>query len=95
MVSILWFSVFAFMSGFSRSYVMLFALRALFGIGMGGEWAAGTPLALEHWPVRSRGMVSGMLQGGWFWGYLLAAFALQFIYPMFSAMPLLGLRVMF
>ena len=47
MVSILWFSVFAFISGFSRSYEMLFALRALFGIGMGGEWAAGTPLALS------------------------------------------------
>ena len=66
MVSILWFSIFAFVSGFSRSYATLFVLRALFGIGMGGEWAAGTPLALEHWPARSRGMVSGMLQGGWF-----------------------------
>jgi MFS transporter, SHS family, lactate transporter len=95
MVSILWFSLFAFLSGFSRSYAMLFALRALFGIGMGGEWAAGTPLALEHWPVRSRGMASGMLQGGWFWGYLLAAVAFQFIYPIFSAMPHLGWRVMF
>jgi MFS transporter, SHS family, lactate transporter len=95
MVSILWFSLFAFLSGFSRSYAMLFALRALFGIGMGGEWAAGTPLALEHWPARSRGMASGMLQGGWFWGYLLAAVAFQFIYPIFSAMPHLGWRVMF
>ncbi|MBV8451061.1 MAG: MFS transporter [Deltaproteobacteria bacterium] len=95
MVSILWFSLFAFLSGFSRSYAMLFALRALFGIGMGGEWAAGTPLTLEHWPARSRGMVSGMLQGGWFWGYLLAAVAFEFIYPMFSAMPHLGWRVMF
>jgi SHS family lactate transporter-like MFS transporter len=47
-ISILWFSLFAFLSGFSRSYAMFFALRALFGIGMGGEWAAGTPLALEH-----------------------------------------------
>src|SRR5215470_804561 len=63
MVSILWFSLFAFLSGFSRSYAMLFALRALFGIGMGGEWAAGTPLALEYWPARFRGLASGMLQG--------------------------------
>jgi SHS family lactate transporter-like MFS transporter len=95
MVSILWFSLFAFLSGFSRSYAMLFALRALFGIGMGGEWAAGTPLALEHWPARSRGLASGMLQGGWFWGYLLAAIAFQTIYPIFSAAPHLGWRVMF
>ena len=54
MLSIIWFTLFAFLSGFSRSYTMLFGLRALFGIGMGGEWAAGTPLALEHWPARSR-----------------------------------------
>jgi len=93
--SIVWFSLFAFLSGFSRSYAMLFALRALFGIGMGGEWAAGTPLALEHWPARLRGLTSGVLQGGWHWGYLLAAAAFQFIYPIFSAAPHLGWRVMF
>ena len=94
MLSILWFSVFAFLSGFSISYAMLFALRALFGIGMGGEWAAGMPLVLEHWPARLRGLVSGMLQGGWYWGYLLAALVFQFVYPLFSATPDLGWRVM-
>ena len=36
MLSILWFSLFAFLSGFSTSYAVLFACRALFGIGMGG-----------------------------------------------------------
>src|ERR1700704_220152 len=41
LLSILWFSMFAFLSGFSSSYTMLFGLRALFGIGMGGMWAAG------------------------------------------------------
>ena len=55
MLSILWFSLFAFLSGFSTSYAMLFAFRALFGVGMGGEWAAGMPLAIEHWPTRLRG----------------------------------------
>src|SRR5262245_63608479 len=40
MVSIVWFSLFAGLSGFSTSYAMLFGFRALFGIGMGGEWAA-------------------------------------------------------
>ena len=94
MLSILWFSVFAFLSGFSTSYAMLFGLRALFGIGMGGEWAAGMPLVLEHWPARLRGLASGMLQGGWYWGYLLAAVVFQFVYPLFSAIPDLGWRVM-
>ena len=94
MLSILWFSVFAFLSGFSTSYAVLFGLRALFGIGMGGEWAAGMPLVLEHWPARLRGLASGMLQGGWYWGYLLAAVVFQFVYPLFSATPDLGWRVM-
>ena len=35
MLSILWFSLFAFLSGFSTSYAMLFFFRALFGVGMG------------------------------------------------------------
>ena len=75
MLSILWFSLFAFLSGFSTSYTVLFALRALFGIGMGGMWAAGMPLVMEHTPVHRRGLVSGLLLGGWYWGYLLAAAA--------------------
>jgi len=68
MLSVLWVSLFGFLSGFSTSYTMLFALRALCGIGMGGEWAAGMPLVLEHWPSRYRGLVSGLLQGGWYDG---------------------------
>ena len=84
MLSILWFSIFAFLSGFSTSYALLFAFRALFGIGMGGEWAAGMPLAIEHWPARYRGLVSGLLQGGWYWGYILSALTFSFVYPQFA-----------
>ncbi|HET9831372.1 MAG TPA: MFS transporter, partial [Vicinamibacterales bacterium] len=95
MLSILWFSLFAFLSGFSKSYAMLFALRALFGIGMGGMWAAGMPLVIEHWPARLRGYVSGLLLGGWYWGYLLAAAAFRFIYPLFAGIPDTAWRTMF
>jgi SHS family lactate transporter-like MFS transporter len=104
MLSILWFSLFAFLSGFSTSYAMLFAFRALFGVGMGGEWAAGMPLALEHWPTRFRGLASGLLQGGFYWGYILSALTFHYVYPLFNATPdpfsdaagaTLGWRVMF
>jgi SHS family lactate transporter-like MFS transporter len=95
MLSVLWFSLFAFLSGFSTSYAMLFALRALFGIGMGGEWAAGMPLVFEHWPTKLRGLVSGLMLGGWYWGYLLAAITFQYVYPLFNDTPDLGWRVMF
>ena len=92
MLSILWLAIFALLSGFSTSYTMLFALRALFGIGMGGVWAAGMPLTLEHWPAHLRGTASGLLQGGFAWGFILAAFAFRFLYPRFDVT--IGWRVM-
>ena len=92
MLSIMWLSIFALLSGFSSSYAMLFALRALFGIGMGGVWAAGMPLTLEHWPGHLRGTASGLLQGGFAWGFILAAFAFRFVYPLFDVA--VGWRVM-
>jgi SHS family lactate transporter-like MFS transporter len=94
-LSIIWFSIFAALCGFSTSYAMLFALRLLFGLGMGGEWAAGMPLVLEHWPAKLRGLVSGLLLGGWYWGYLLAAAVFQFVYPLFKDTPDFAWRTMF
>jgi SHS family lactate transporter-like MFS transporter len=91
--SILWYSLFAFLSGFSTSYRMLFALRALFGIGMGGVWAAGMPLALEHWPAHIRGIASGMMQSGYSMGFLLSSIVFQVAYP-FVNRPNVGWRVM-
>jgi SHS family lactate transporter-like MFS transporter len=87
MFSILWYSLFAFLSGFSTSYAMLFLCRALFGIGMGGVWAAGMPLAIEHWPPHLRGVASGLLQGGYAMGYILSAMVYQFGYPLVSGRP--------
>ena len=82
MFSILWYSLFAFLGGFSTTYRVLFACRALFGIGMGGVWAAGMPLAIEHWPAELRGTVSGMLQSGYSMGFMMSAFVYQFVYPL-------------
>jgi len=92
--SILWYSAFACLSGFSTSYLMLFTLRALFGIGMGGVWAAGMPLTLEHWPTHLRGIASGMLQAGYSTGFILSALAYQFVYPLVNQQPDFGWRVM-
>jgi SHS family lactate transporter-like MFS transporter len=94
-LSVAWFSLFSLLSGFSTSYPMLFAIRALFGIGVGGEWAAGMPLAMEHLPPRLRGTASGLLQGAWAWGFILSALVFEFVYPMFMTRPDLGWRVMF
>ncbi len=82
--SILCYSVLTFVSGFSTTYGMLFACRALFGIGMGGVWAAGMPLALEHWPADLRGTVSGLFQSGYAMGYMLMAIVYQVLHPVFA-----------
>src|SRR5262249_25390702 len=94
MFSILWYSIFAFLSGFSTSYGMLFTLRALFGIGMGGVWAAGVPLTPEHWPASLPGTASGMMQSGYSAGFLLSSLVHQFGYPLVSHRPDVGWRAM-
>ena len=92
--SIVWYSTLACLSGFSTSYRMLFALRALFGIGMGGVWAAGVPLTIEHWPVHLRGTASGLLQGGYSVGIILSALVYQVAYPIVSRYGEVGWRAM-
>ena len=72
---------------------MLFAFRGLFGIGMGGMWAAGMPLALEQWPAKHRGIASGILQGGYSTGFLLSSLVYQLGYPLIERQPRLGVAV--
>src|SRR5437763_17203897 len=73
MISILWYSLCNFIAGFSPTFWFLFLFRALLGIGMGAEWPAGAALAMEFWPARSRGIMSGILQGSWSLGFLLSS----------------------
>ena len=92
--AIAWYTAFAFLSGLSTSYVMLFTFRGLFGIGMGGMWAAGMPLALEQWPAKHRGIASGILQGGYSTGFLLSSLVYQLGYPFVSNRPDFAWRLM-
>src|SRR5262244_2098260 len=59
--------------GRKTPFMILFIFRALLGIGMGAEWPAGAALAMESWPARSRGIMSGILQGSWSLGFLLSS----------------------
>jgi MFS transporter, SHS family, lactate transporter len=89
MANVLFFSTVELLCGFAPSFATFFALRLLFGIGMGGEWGVGASLAMEHAPVRWRGVLSGILQSGYAIGYLLAAIAARVV------LPNLGWRAMF
>jgi MFS transporter, SHS family, lactate transporter len=80
MLSILWYSICNFAAGFSPSFAFLAFFRIALGIGMGAEWPAGAALAMEAWPARSRGIMSGLLQGSWGLGFLLASLAYGFLF---------------
>src|ERR1700751_2932217 len=72
-ISIFWYSICNFIAGFSPTFMFLLVFRTLLGIGMGAEWPAGAALAMEQWPIRSRGFMSGVLQGSWSIGFLLSS----------------------
>src|SRR5579864_7239901 len=94
MISILWYSICNFIAGFSPSFMFLFFFRALLGIGMGAEWPAGASLAMESWPARSRGFMSGVLQGSWSIGFLLSSAAYGLLYDHIGWRGLLVLGVL-
>jgi SHS family lactate transporter-like MFS transporter len=73
MISIIGYSACNFIAGFSPSFAFLFFFRALLGVFMGAEWPAGAALAMEQWPIRSRGLMSGILQGSWGIGFGLSS----------------------
>lgn len=60
-------------TGFCQTYSQFLACRALFGIAMGGLYGNAAATALEDCPEEARGVISGMLQQGYAFGYLLAA----------------------
>ncbi|CAN8101938.1 unnamed protein product [Discula destructiva] len=63
-------------TGFTQTYSQFLACRALFGIAMGGLYGNAAATALEDLPEETRGLMSGILQQGYAFGYLLAtAFA--------------------
>ena len=73
MLDIMCYSLLGFACGFAPSLTVLFILRALFGIAMGGEWGVGSSLTMETIPPTTRGVISGLLQAGYPCGYLLAS----------------------
>src|ERR1700710_181703 len=94
MISILWYSICNFAAGFSPSFAFLFVVRALLGIGMGAEWPAGAALAMESWPARSRGFMSGVLQGSWGLGFALSALAYGFLFDLIGWRGLLWIGIL-
>jgi SHS family lactate transporter-like MFS transporter len=81
MASIALYSIVEFAAAFAPTLSVFIALRALYGIAMGGEWGVGASLAFESVPVSTRGWLSGILQAGYPAGYLLAAVVYGQLFP--------------
>jgi MFS transporter, SHS family, lactate transporter len=84
MIDIVFYSVIELLTAFAPNFGTFLLLRALFGIGMGGEWGLGASLAMESLPTHTRGLFSGILQQGYAFGYLLAALVYWTVFPHFG-----------
>jgi SHS family lactate transporter-like MFS transporter len=73
MINVVSYSLFVMASAFAPTFGWFLAMRALFGVAMGGEWGVGAALALESLPAEGRGFFSGLLQEGYVMGNILAA----------------------
>jgi MFS family permease len=68
-VTILWFSVFTLLCAVAQDFTQLIVLRAILGLGFGGEWAAGAILIGETIRPKYRGRAVGSVQSGWALGW--------------------------
>ena len=94
MISIAWYSVSNFIAGFSPTLWFLLLFRALLGIGMGAEWPVGAALVMETWPVRSRGLMSGILQASGNLGFLLSSIVYGLFYDYIGWRGMLWLGIL-
>jgi SHS family lactate transporter-like MFS transporter len=84
MIDIVFYSLMELLTAFAPNFTMFLIFRALYGIGMGGEWGLGASLAMESLPTEARGLFSGILQQGYAFGYLLAAVVYWLVFPFFG-----------
>jgi MFS family permease len=73
MLTVVWYSVFTFLSALVTNVWQLAALRLLAGIGIGGEWAMGGTFVAEEWPEDRRCAGAGYMHTGYYVGIFLAA----------------------
>jgi len=92
-LTVLWFSLFTFLSGFTHSPEQLMFTRILQGIGFGGEWSVGSVLIAEMIDARHRGKAVGLVQSAWAIGWGAAAIG---FWAVFALLPQeLAWRVLF
>jgi MFS family permease len=84
-LTILWFALFTFLSGFTNSFWQLLVTRGLQGLGFGGEWAVGSVLMGEAIRARYRGKAVGTVQAGWAVGWGVTALCYTVLFSLLPA----------
>ena len=84
-ITILWFSICTVLIGFAQNFEQFFVLRALQGLGFGGEWAVGSVLMGEIIRAEHRGKAVGTVQSGWAIGWGIAALAYTLVFSILPA----------
>lgn len=92
-VTVLWFSLFTFLSAFAQNFEQLLVLKALQGIGFGGEWTAGAVLLSETIRAKHRGKAMGIVQSAWGFGWAGAVLLYTVVFSYVS--PEAAWRVLF
>ena len=77
--------------------VFLIVLRFMQGFFAGGEWGSGAVITMETSPKKQRGLLSGFLQSGFNFGFVLAAVVFNFAVNAFPDEEFveIGWRIMF
>jgi len=104
-ITIMGFSVATFATGLLPTWqavgvlapILLIALRLLQGFFAGGEWGSGAVMTMETSPKSQRGLLSGFLQSGFNFGFVMAAVVFNFAVAAFPDEQFadIGWRVMF
>ena len=79
--SMLAYSIFTALNASASNVWQLVLWRVLVGVGLGGEWAAGSVLVAETWPAEHRGKAISLMQSGWAIGVIVAAIMTALILP--------------
>lgn len=87
-IDLVFYSAVEVATGFAPNFTVFLIFRALFGVGMGGEWGVGASLAMEKVPAKWRGLLSGFLQQGYALGNILAAGCFFFLFEKWGWRPL-------
>jgi MFS family permease len=104
-ITIMGFSVATFATGLLPTWqavgflapILLIALRLIQGFFAGGEWGSGAVITMETSPKTQRGLLSGFLQSGFNFGFVIAAVVFNFAVAAFpnEQFSEIGWRVMF